>query len=443
MEIAIYTPTHSNRLQFAFEELFRYSPINCIKWIHNAEDAPTNILLINYSQEDLIVSNFTIRPSGLLGAQLPCPSTVEWYQDLEWPYAFAEINSDADWPFDLPAFIFYLLSRAEEYGAELDEYGRVKGEASQAALNGFLTIPILDLWRTSFLKALGSKYQLEISTTYPQVFEFTMDIDMAYAFRCQNLFRTLASFGADFFRGSFSTMRKRWRTIRGTAKDPFDTYEEICSHFPDKSGHLIFFFLLSNGSAQDRSCNPQHPDLRRLFMQLGANFSIGIHPSLKTAEHIRQLKKEVNIFNELADKNPIISRQHFLQLRFPDTYRDLLSVGIQHDYSMGYHDRVGYRAGTALPFKWYDLASETITDLWIHPFYAMDVTLKKYMRLSPDVALDLLKEHILFLRSQGLPFSCLWHNSSMSELMDWREWEEVPGELLTFLKNQYSQSGQA
>ena len=90
---------------------------------------------------------------------------------------------------------------------------------------------------------------------------------------------------------------------------------------------------------------------------------------------------------------------------------------------MGYADEIGFRASTALPFFWYDLENETITDLKIYSFQAMDVTLKEYLNLSPDDAfwaLNKLKKAIQNVDGQLIT---LWHNSSFGE--DWKGWKEM------------------
>ena len=55
---------------------------------------------------------------------------------------------------------------------------------------------------------------------------------------------------------------------------------------------------------------------------------------------------------------------------------------------MGFADEPGYRAGTSKPYFWYDLNSEKETALRVFPFVMMDATLKRYLGLSPDKAIE-------------------------------------------------------
>lgn len=78
----------------------------------------------------------------------------------------------------------------------------------------------------------------------------------------------------------------------------------------------------------------------------------------------------------------------------PETYRLLVHENITNDYTMGFADDAGYRAGTALPFPWFDLILNKKTTLFVHPFVIMDTTLKNYLQLSPEEAI----REIMFLR---------------------------------------------
>ena len=92
---------------------------------------------------------------------------------------------------------------------------------------------------------------------------------------------------------------------------------------------------------------------------------------------------------------------------------------------MGFADAVGFRAGTAVPFPWYDLSGEKATPLMVHPFQVMDVTLRNYLGLAPETALDHLRPIIEITRETGGVFCTLWHNSSFSLIDGWKNWKPV------------------
>jgi len=56
------------------------------------------------------------------------------------------------------------------------------------------------------------------------------------------------------------------------------------------------------------------------------------------------------------------------RINLPNTYRTLVEQEVTVDYSMGYQDYAGFRAGTSVPFLFYDLDYEIQTPLNIVPF---------------------------------------------------------------------------
>ncbi len=166
-------------------------------------------------------------------------------------------------------------------------------------------------------------------------------------------------------------------------------------------------------------------NLKVWFSKLAGITLIGIHPSLRSNDHAGLLKVEYKRYSGILGKAPAISRQHFLILRFPETYRRLIEMGIKEDYSIGYASNPGFRAGTCSPFNFYDLAAENETDLILFPFAVMDVTFRQYLLLTPNEALDRIKRLIAHADAVGGTFISLWHNESLSGEGIWKGWREV------------------
>jgi hypothetical protein len=98
---------------------------------------------------------------------------------------------------------------------------------------------------------------------------------------------------------------------------------------------------------------------------------------------------------------------------------------VKKDYSMGYTDKIGFRAGTCTPFYFYDLETETKTTLKVIPFAYMDGALKDKMSLSAQSAkmeIKALKKAVQKVKGQ---FTAVWHNESLSNLDRWFGWRSV------------------
>jgi len=171
--------------------------------------------------------------------------------------------------------------------------------------------------------------------------------------------------------------------------------------------------------------------MRRLIRDLDRGAQLGIHPSYQHGCHREGIVKEKQRLEEITGRPISRSRQHYLRLQLPQTYQHLLAAGLHQDYTMGFPDQVGFRASIALPFPWYDLSEERQTELIIHPFQAMDVTLRQYLALRPQEISDRLAPLIRSAKEVGGVFCTLWHNSSLSPLGGWTGWRQAYHSLIT------------
>jgi hypothetical protein len=119
------------------------------------------------------------------------------------------------------------------------------------------------------------------------------------------------------------------------------------------------------------------------------------------------------------------SRQHYLNLKFPKTYNNLVKAGITEDYTLGFADQTGFRAGICTPFYFYDLKNETKTNLFIVPFQVMDGTLLNYMKSSTDEAFEEIKSIMKEIKEVGGTFVGIWHNETVNDLGEWKGYREV------------------
>ena len=138
---------------------------------------------------------------------------------------------------------------------------------------------------------------------------------------------------------------------------------------------------------------------------------------------------DYELLEEIAQSSITRNRQHFLRFELPVTFRTLIELGIQEEYSMGYAGEAGFRAGIAHPHSFYDLPREEQTSLILYPAVCMDGTLRDYQKLSVPEAESLVRELVEAVRSTGGTFVSIWHNSTVTERDDREGWRN----LYTFL----------
>lgn len=389
-----------------------------------------------YGQRPPASGDFWLPAAGLLWEKGISSREVEVETVDGLPCFFRPARGIASWPFDLPALAFYLATRYEEYlPFQPDVHGRFPASESLAARAGFLQLPLVNLWARRLVGRLGEKFPA-MQVDKP-AFRFlpTFDIDMAWAFRHRPWWVQLGGAGKAALDGRWADLWARGRALFGRAPDPFYSFPLLRQlHPPGEAPAPVFFFLLADYGPYDKNTRHTNRAFRRLLAGLAEDYPTGIHLSYRSNQKPDRIPVEIGRLEEITDKAAQRNRQHFLKLRLPDTYRQLLQNGIREDYTMGYADAIGFRAGLANPFPWYDLLREETTPLIIYPFQVMDVTLKNYLGWTPGRAWAPVWEMVERTRAAGGLFSTLWHNSSFGPLEGWRPWISFYQQLIREIK---------
>ena len=92
-----------------------------------------------------------------------------------------------------------------------------------------------------------------------------------------------------------------------------------------------------------------------MIRELAMKYPVGIHPSWQSGDSPKLIGDELRCLEEITNMRIHSSRQHYIRMTLPITYRYLIEEGIHNDYSMGYGSINGFRASIATPFYWYDL----------------------------------------------------------------------------------------
>ncbi|MDZ7877018.1 MAG: polysaccharide deacetylase family protein [Saprospiraceae bacterium] len=402
---------------------------------------------INYSKMQICGKELRISPHPLLFDNSIQPYLIESENDF-----FINPNNNnlvtELFNFDVFARIFFLVSRYEEYNCPttlLDAYQRFSSTLSVASKLGFLQQPIVNQYIIQLSKQLKNIFP-NLKTQFPTYkFQPTFDIDMAWTYKNKGILRNSGGFLQDILSGRFNSIRNRANILRGINNDPYYTFEYIKKLHQSHDLKPVVFWLLGDLAKYDKNIDWTVPEFQTLIQSFAKDFRVGIHPSYRSNQSVSILKMEVERLENILSSIPPLavrgqntegeqktfpSRQHFLKLRFPDTYRRLIDVGIREDWTMGYADETGFRASIATPFPWFDLEKNEETPLIIHPFQAMDVTLNNYLRLTPEAALERLQSLMDTTKSVGGTFTTLWHNDNLAEMDAWKGWRAVYEKLL-------------
>lgn len=337
-------------------------------------------------------------------------------------------------PFDLFAASFYLVSRYEEYLPHIkDEHLRFSPAQSLAFQKGFLDRPMVNIWAMELKEMLQRHYPSMEFNCPSYRYLSTFDIDSAFAYREKGLVRQLGAFSLALFSLNFRKIIQRFRVLAGFEPDPFDTYEwqlEVAKRHKLKT---LYFFLVGDYGEYDKNIPVEDSrNFQSLIKSIADYAEVGVHPSYGSNGNRVQLQKEIRRLRKVLKREVVKSRQHFLKVSFPDTYRDLIELDIQEDYSMGYASEIGFRASICSPFPFYDLDLDVSTRLRLVPFMLMDGTMKDYMKLSPEESVRRSRQLIDQVKAVNGMFVTLWHNQSVNDLDEWKGWRKVYEEIVDY-----------
>lgn len=344
---------------------------------------------------------------------------------------FPVFERNAALPYDPFAAAFFMVTRYEEYMPyRKDEYGRFTAPESLAHKSGFLHKPVVNIWAKELGNVLQNRFSgLKIKK---QQYRFlpTYDIDQAWSYQGKGFARTTGAYLRALFSGNFQEVVTRTRVISGFETDPFDTFDYQLDLQKKYGLRPIYFFLFAKYGEYDKNIPTTNFRFRQLIKRLADYADAGIHPSYASNQQPENLSWELAELTRVLNKEIVRSRQHFLKLHLPETYRTLADNGITMDYTMGFAALPGFRAGICTPYMFYDIDLETPVPIVITPFAVMDGTLCDYMKLSPDAAIETIHNLIGEVKAVGGTFSSLWHNDSLSETGRWAGWRKVYDELV-------------
>ncbi|MFY7651790.1 MAG: DUF7033 domain-containing protein [Chitinophagaceae bacterium] len=430
--LLIYAPVISERLKYITATLFQ--SVGFTQWQLSNNKTEVENFTGNCIVYDTIPINnhYHIYPHTLLfekNIQAQAIVCTKW-DDL--PVLFP-VNK-GNLPFDILAASFYLLSRYEEYSSpEKDAYGRFPYHESIAYKENFLSIPLINYWLNKwfqhhFWQNLLPNFKATVFSCIP-----TYDVDIAFKYAHQSILKNFKQGLKNSVTGNFSAIKQQLLALKNGDNDVFNCFAEILTQNKQYGLNPLFFILSANKQTSiDKQVSISKKGMQLLIKKLAAKSTIGIHPSSESNHSKEALENEINnLFN--INELPIqYSRQHYLILNWPNTYKQLIDLGINRDYSMGYSGKNGFRASFAKPFHWFNLAKNEVTPLIIYPFAYMDANAIYYEKQQPHEALQELIGLYEKVKGVNGVFIPIFHNHFMGYESEGTPWRTLHHEFLKY-----------
>jgi len=322
---------------------------------------------------------------------------------------------------DIPGLVFWLLSRYEEYQKDVvwDHHGRFSSLNNILIRKNLHQTPLIELWISKLaekLKFLG----IEINKPKPTKV-LSLDLDNPTAFLQKGFVRNNMGTGIDLATLNFKNAWSRWMVLLGKKKDPFENMEHLTNVFESAAIRPDLFVWIGDYGPFDKGLNHQNKYFRTLVKTLSKSYGIGLHPSYGSFLNEEKIQMEKKRLESLIEFPVVKNRFHFLRFQVATSYKILEDLGFKEDFSMGFSEFSGFRAGTGNPFLWYDLNEERTSTLLIHPFCFMDSTAHFSLKISSEEFLNMVQKQFEVAKNLGFSVHTIFHNEHPA----WNGWSNA------------------
>jgi len=423
--LLIYTPYITSRIQYTMQFIFEerlgidYS-ITSDKEYYLIN---TDTLHISYAERDIKKGFFFSAHKILFENDI---REIELHESVcnNITVLFAHNDKTAALSFDVFAAVFYLLSRYEEYlNNPLDKHGNYQPGNSILCKLKIHDIPIVEQWIELLKNVLQKEFPELRFKKHTAKFGLSFDVDVAFAYKNKSMLRTVGSLARKLVTFNLSEAKNQVLTLMNRKTDMYDTYEYIFRSIQNKKP--VFFFNMGGHGKFDKNPSYTNEPFRNLIKKISDKAMIGIHPSYASNINTTLLAKEKSALEQIAGNTVTASRQHYLKLKLPGTYSNLIRNNITKDFTQGYSSIYGFRAGTCNSFLFFDLLKNETTNLRLYPFAYMDVTLNNYLQLTIEEAKKTVSKLIDTIYYYNGIFIPLWHNSTLCNCFEWKGWLQV------------------
>lgn len=353
---------------------------------------------------------------------------TDFSSEADVPVIFGDQNfkineNDITCGIDIFASSFFLLSRWEEYViTEKNENGNFPSEESFLQRNKIQHRPIVNeyvelLW--NMLVHLGLK---ENRRPLKYTVKLTHDIDLIA--RYDNSTKYIKALAGDLILRKnpglwLKTTSDYFKIKNEEINDPYDTFDFLMDVSEQNGLTSHFYFIPGLPSETDFRYHINDKRVIRAIDKIKErNHKIGIHPSFSSFKNKEQL--DIEIARLEKHHSPITEgRQHYLKFSNPETWQDWEDTGLKYDSTIGYENRLGFRAGVCYEYPVFNILSRKKLNLIEQPLIFMESAVYDRRNIS-EVFTSELQSLVQTVKKYNGNFVFLWHNSNINTY-EWRK----------------------
>lgn len=343
-----------------------------------------------------------------------------------------ELNYDIFWN----AFVF--LSRYEEYLSEKNDKNIYSYSLNHPRIDkSSFDIPIVNILFNELEKYLKNNFNdLDFGEKQEVIIDLSHDVDYINK-TIQLRLKQTAFNGFNTIKSIIKPekfLKNLKKTIKFAFSNPsywcFDYWKELENTHNRKS---IFYIYVKNGKKNFKSwlIDPSYDiktntKLQNKLKELYKNgFQIGLHGSYESASNFQKLKEEKEILEQILGIKITKTRQHWLNYFEAITPRSHSKL-FEHDSTLGWNDRIGFRSGCASLYNPYDFQNQKAYEYQVIPQIIMDSNIYDYA--DDEQIFQKAKEMIKISKevSKTTHISVSWHQRVCSSDYNWHLfYEEV------------------
>jgi hypothetical protein len=313
---------------------------------------------------------------------------------------------------DLPLSTLLTLSRFEEIQTDhRDAHGRFAAPMSVAYRDNFLERPIVDEYGLAVEQALTYLLPEWQPRTRKLRVKLSHDIDtVGYPFRVRTVL------GHVVHRHQLSAAaRDLVGRLVGLRPIHLELVQSIAQHSLDRGLDSAVYWKSAPAGPLDSGYDPRRREIQKVIRWLQQNgVENGVHPGYDTFLSPDRLQQELYVLRQALGEPSLGGRQHYLRWS-PRTWKHWEECGLAYDSTVGYPERVGFRAGTCFPYRPWLLWLNREANLIEIPLIVMECVLAYKMGLNPQQSREVVRDSIARCRLVGGVFTLLWHNGSLIE----------------------------
>jgi len=318
---------------------------------------------------------------------------------------------------DIFASSFFMLTRWEEFAIkQKDKHKRFPCSLSLAQKNNIHFRPIVNeyvemLW--NMLKHFDCQQKRK-----EHKFQLIPTHDIDFLFQFDKFFNAMKVIGGDILKRldiplAFKSIKTYLKYILNKGKDPFDTFDFFMDIADKHNVKSRFYFIAGEKGEYDVRYKFLNQKTKKTLDNIQKReHIIGIHGTYNSYNNQKQFEKEIKRFEQFGiTVNE--GRQHYLRFENPKTWNIWNNSEMKYDYTIGYANDGGFRAGTCFEYRVFDILERKKLNLIERPLIAMETAIRSKYKQKEEfekIYLD-LKE---IVKKYNGKFVFLWHNSNLN-----------------------------